>query len=91
MAHSLGDRMTPYLALLLGLLLLSACLAGLGLLMQKPGEARPRRPLPMPVHPPSWVAGVAPMVKEGKHHHDDLHGSTVNLEPYRPRPYRDQG
>lgn len=83
---------TPYLALMLGLLLVAFCLACLGLLMQKPGTVRPTRPLPYPEHPPEYAEyakGRTEMAREGRHHRDDLEGSTVNLAPRMEKIYGD--
>lgn len=70
--------------------------AGLCILAAVPGHDRARRPLPFPPAPRTsyqdpfpTVSGRSEMAKEGRHHHDDLHGNTVNLAHRRPAIYRD--
>lgn len=56
----------------------------------------PRQPVKLPDHKPDWarqdpfptVAATMTMVKEGRHHVDDLGGPTVVIRPTRSAIYR---
>lgn len=69
--------------------ILAGFLVILAALIQKPGEPLPQRPLPYPNRAPGWVAGKAPMVREGRHHADDRDAETTRLTRPEPTTYHD--
>ena len=76
------------LAILAGAAAFLAVLAWVG---QKPGAPLPQRPLPYPRHPrdlhPRGVSPATPEIRQGRHHADDLGGSTINLGDRLPQTY----